>query len=124
MKNIQEGQANCSFNNESIINIDPMNELSQMIGITKIKETLEQLLNKIQLDKERSLFGLPVNQNSLHSVFLGNNGLGKTRVINLFGKIFKKHKILSTGLVYYESAKYLVCESVSEMKTRLQTAVE
>jgi ATPase family associated with various cellular activities (AAA). len=104
--------------------LDPMDELSNMVGINSVKDTLNQLLSQIEIDRERSAFGLPVNSVPLHGVFLGNKGLGKTRTVELLGKIFKNNGILSTGIVFFESADSLLGENDKEVKEKIDKIVE
>ncbi len=74
-----------------------MDELNSLVGLEKVKEKIYQLISGskiIQLKRER---GLHVIEKNLHSIFIGNDGTGRSTVAKILGKILKELGILEKG---------------------------
>ena len=87
-----------------------MAELDGLIGLSRIKEEVRTLTNFLQVQKQRELAGLPRTDVSLHMVFAGNPGTGKTTVARIVANIFGAMGIVSSGHVVETDRSGLVAE--------------
>lgn len=75
-------------------------ELSEMIGLSKAKETIDQALNFYKAQKLFKNRNISFNRPAMHMVFAGNPGTAKTTVARLFAQIMKENGLLSKGDLY------------------------
>ena len=84
--------------------------LDKLIGLGGIKSEVDSLINYLMLQRNRAQAGLPETQLSLHSIFTGNPGTGKTTVARIVGEILGAMKILEKGHVIETDRSGLVAE--------------
>jgi SpoVK/Ycf46/Vps4 family AAA+-type ATPase len=76
---------------------DAIKELDELIGLESVKHEVRTLVNYLKLQQRREAAGFKDTEVTLHLVFTGNPGTGKTSVARILGKIFGAMGILKKG---------------------------
>jgi stage V sporulation protein K len=76
---------------------DAMASLDAMIGLDGVKAEIRSLIARLEVEAARSDAGLPVSPMSLHMVFTGPPGVGKTVVPRLYADLLADLGVLETG---------------------------
>ena len=99
-------------------------ELNGYIGLSSIKKEVGNLINLVTVYKMRKEHNLPTPKMSLHMVFTGNPGTGKTMIARLMARIYRALGVLSKGQLVEVDRSGLVAGYVGQTATKTQEVID
>jgi len=101
-----------------------LERLDKLIGLDNIKQSVKSLINLVNVRKLREKSYLPNPPLSLHMVFTGNPGTGKTTVARILSELYREIGVLSKGQLVEVDRGGLVAGFVGQTAIKTKEAVD
>ena len=101
-----------------------LEQLDQLVGLEPVKQQVRTLINYIRLQHERKARGLAETQLSLHMVFTGNPGTGKTTVARIIGQLYGIIGVLQKGHLVETDRSGLVASYAGQTAPKTNSKID
>lgn len=99
-------------------------KLENMIGLKDVKRLIRTLASMAKINFWRIKNGLPIVPLTLHSVFIGNPGTGKTMVARAMANILHSIGTLSEGKLIEVGRADLVAEYIGQTAVKTNSVID
>ncbi len=99
-------------------------QLDALVGLDEVKKDVKSMMNLVKVRALREQAGLPVPPMSLHMVFMGNPGTGKTTVARLVGGLYAAIGALEKGQLVEVDRGGLVAGFVGQTALKTKEVID
>lgn len=103
---------------------DILKELDGLVGLADVKAQVQRFLAVHQANLTRQQQGLPKVPHSLHLVFTGDPGTGKTTVARIVGRLYRAAGLLPSGHLVETDRSGLVAGFVGQTAIKVQEVLQ
>lgn len=101
-----------------------MQQLDEMIGLKNVKQQVKEFIAVAVLNKKRTEKGLTTSSQTLHSLFLGNPGTGKTTVARIIGHVLYEKGVIAEDKLIETSRADLVAGYIGQTAEKTRKILE
>lgn len=101
-----------------------LHELDELTGLDSVKNDVNKLISGLQVARIRKQRGLKVIDKSLHAVFTGNPGTGKTTVARILSHIYKELGLIEKGHLVEVDRANLVAGFQGQTATKTDKVIQ
>ncbi|EIQ4213211.1 AAA family ATPase, partial [Staphylococcus pseudintermedius] len=103
---------------------DPMRELNNLIGLSNAKKQANDFIRVHVVNEAKKKKGIKVEDNSLHSIYKGNPGTGKTTVARLIAQILFQKSVIKKDLLVEVTRQDLVAGFVGQTAIKTEKVLK
>ena len=108
---------------EENFNLDE--KLNEVVGLNEVKEFIRSLQAQLKIREQRKSLGLPVNESqTLHMIFKGNPGTGKTTMARIVGEVLYSMGVLNSKTFVETDRSGLVAGYVGQTAIKTKEKIE
>ncbi len=101
-----------------------LDKLNNLVGLSTVKQEINQLINYLKAEELRNKGEFSAANITLHYIFTGNPGTGKTTVARIISTIFKEMGLLTKGHLVEKDRGGLVGQYVGETAQKTTKAIK